>query len=278
MLESGVSQVKMKSNSKRYSTPALEKGLDILELFARERSGMTKSDVARSLNRTVQEVLRMLRCLEERGYISIGEDERFSLTLRLFKLVNEYPPVHRLASEALPIMQALAHELNQSCHLGVLDGADIVIVAQVDSPRSPRLSVKLGSVVDLMHAATGYVILAHQPPEIFDRAVSEWRRRTNQSLPRDLKHHLSTIEKVGYEERASYEIHGVTNFSYPILDENGFAVAALTVPHLERIGDKPDHDAVHRSLAAAARELSDKIGGDGSTTAKSKRIGALGAG
>ena len=126
----------MKSVSRRYATPALEKGLDILELFARERSGMSKSEVARRLNRTVQEVFRMLRCLEERGYISIGEDEQFRLTLRLFKLVNEYPPVQRLASEALPIMQSLAHELNQSCHLGVLDGGEVIIVAQVDSPKS----------------------------------------------------------------------------------------------------------------------------------------------
>jgi DNA-binding IclR family transcriptional regulator len=254
----------MKSVSRRYATPALEKGLDILELFARERSGMSKSEVARRLNRTVQEVFRMLRCLEERGYISIGEDEQFRLTLRLFKLVNEYPPVQRLASEALPIMQSLAHELNQSCHLGVLDGGEVIIVAQVDSPRSPRLSVKLGSVVDLMHAATGYVILAHQPPEIFNRAITEWKKRARQQLPKDLLKHLSKIKNTGYEERASYEIHGVTNFSYPILDENGFAVAALTVPHLERIGDRPDHEAVHRSLADAANKLSEKIGGDGS--------------
>jgi IclR helix-turn-helix domain len=33
----------------RYPTPALEKGLDILELFAREPAGLTKSDVARRL-------------------------------------------------------------------------------------------------------------------------------------------------------------------------------------------------------------------------------------
>lgn len=264
----------MKSNNRLYATPALEKGLDILELFAREHGGLTKSDVARKLDRTVQEVFRMLRCLEERGYISIGEDERFRLTLQLFKVANDYPPIQRLASEALPIMHDLAHELDQSCHLGVLDGGEIVIIAQVDSPRSPRLSVKIGSVVDLMHAATGYVILAHQPVEVLDRAIAAWRHKTRQPLPRDLNHHLLMIKNIGYEEKASYEIQGVTNFSYPILDKNGFAVAALTVPHLKRIGDKPNHDAVHRSLAAAANKLSEKIGGTDSPSAKSKRSSA----
>lgn len=260
----------MKLTSKRYAAPALEKGLDILELFAREREGMTKSEVARRLNRTIQEVFRMLRCLEERGYISIDEDERYRLTLHLFKLANEYPPVERLASEALPIMYTLAHELNQSCHLGVLDGGEVVIIAQADAPRSPRFSVKLGAVVDLMHAATGYVILAHQSAEIVNQAVSAWQAKTRQPLPRNLKEHLARIKELGYEERASYEIGGVTNFSYPIIDENGFAVAALTVPYLQRIGDKPNNKAVHQSLAAAAHKLSKEIGGDAPQRQKSK--------
>jgi hypothetical protein len=43
-----------KSAVKRdYPTPALEKGLDILELFASTPGGLTVSEVARTLNRTV---------------------------------------------------------------------------------------------------------------------------------------------------------------------------------------------------------------------------------
>ena len=38
-----------KQAGRQYPTPALEKGLDILELFAREPNGLTKSDVARKL-------------------------------------------------------------------------------------------------------------------------------------------------------------------------------------------------------------------------------------
>ena len=42
-----------------YATPALGKGLDILELLARHPTGMTKSQMARELNRTVSEVFRI---------------------------------------------------------------------------------------------------------------------------------------------------------------------------------------------------------------------------
>src|ERR1700688_4455482 len=100
--------------SSRYPTPALEKGLDILELFASEPAGLTKSEVARRLGRTVSEIFRMLVCLEERGYISESRDgERFHLTLRLFELGQQYPPTKRLITESLAIMQRVTDELNQ---------------------------------------------------------------------------------------------------------------------------------------------------------------------
>jgi DNA-binding IclR family transcriptional regulator len=251
-----------KSAERRYVTPALEKGLDILELFARQPGGLTKSEVARQLGRTISEVFRMLSCLEERGYISQSqEDDRFRLTLRLFKLAQEYPPTKRLITESLPIMQHLTHEIRQSCHLGVLDGGHVVIVAQVDSPLNNGFYVKAGAVVDLMHAATGHAILAHQTEELSSRAIRLWSQQANSRPPRDLASHLAKIKQRGYEERESYEVQGVVNITYPILDDRGYAIAALTVPFLQRIGDPVNPGVVRRVLKEASTQLSAAIGG-----------------
>lgn len=252
----------MKTAKRRYPTPALEKGLDILELFAREPGGLTKSDVARRLNRTVSEIFRMLLCLEERGYIARSEDdERFRLTLQMFRMALEYPPTKRLVSEALPIMQDVVHDLNQSCHLGVLEGGQVVIVAQSDSPVSPGFYVKAGSIVDLMHAATGHVILAHLQPDLRARALEIWMHQTESHVPKDLDEHLEKIKMQGYEERDSYEIRGVINISYPVLDERGNAVAALTVPYLARMEDSTTPKTVRTVLSEASLKLSEAIGG-----------------
>src|SRR5450432_358649 len=102
-----------------YSTPALEKGLDILELFASSPGGLTVSETARMLNRTISEIFRMLLCLEQRGYLSqSGNREKYHLTPRMFRLTQEHPPTNRLISESLPLMHGVAYELRQSCHLG----------------------------------------------------------------------------------------------------------------------------------------------------------------
>jgi len=253
---------KVKSAVKRYyPTPALEKGLDILELFASTPSGLTVSEVARKLNRTVSEIFRMLLCLEQRGYLAQSANkERYHLTLRLFRLGQEHPPTKRLVTEALPMMHQVAHELRQSCHLGVLDGGHVVILAQVDSPESTGFYVKVGSKVDLMHAATGHVILAHQDQDSCQRAVEEWALETKKKMPTDLEEHLAKIRIRGYERRASYEVTGVVNIGFPILNAQGNAVAGLTVPYVKRIEDTIGIQEIIVSLRRASRQISEAIG------------------
>jgi DNA-binding IclR family transcriptional regulator len=226
-----------------YPTPALEKGLDILELFAGTPEGLTVSEAARRLERTVSEIFRMVLCLEQRGYLAQSQDsERYHLTLRLFRLAQEHPPTKRLVIEALPTMHQLAHRLRQSCHLGVLDGGHVVILAQVDSPESTGFYVKVGSKVDLMHAATGHVILAHQSEDGRRRAIEEWRAETKKRKPADLDEHLARIFARGFERRASYE------------------VAGLTVPFVKRLEDTVSLTEVIAAVREASQQISESMG------------------
>jgi len=246
-----------------YPTPALEKGLDILELFASTPAGLTVSEVARKLNRTVSEIFRMLLCLEHRGYLTQSANkERYHLTLRLFRLGQEHPPTKRMVTEALPIMHWLAHELRQSCHLGILDGGHVVILAQVDSPESTGFYVKVGSKVDLMHAATGHVILAHLSESACDRAIQEWALESKKKKPADLEDHLAKIRTRGHERRASYEVTGVVNISFPVLNSQGEAVAGLTVPYVKRIEDPIGIPEIIASLRTASQQISAALGAE----------------
>jgi DNA-binding IclR family transcriptional regulator len=262
-----------KTGKKRYyPTPALEKGLDILELFAATPEDMTVSEVARRLNRTVSEIFRMILCLEHRGYLvqSVNKD-RYQLTLRLFRLAQEHPPTKRLVTEALPVMHWLADELRQSCHLGVVEGSHVVILAQVDSPESTGFYVKVGSKVDLMHAATGHVILAHQSEDACERALEEWRLQTNKRKPSDLEQHLAKILARGYERRASYEVSGVVNISFPIMNVQGQAIAGLTVPYVKRIENKITTADVIAALRTASQRISEAMGATPTTVLTSQR-------
>lgn len=246
----------------RYVAPALAKGLDILELFASEPAGLTISEAARKLGRSVGEIFRMLVCLEERGYISqSASDERFELTLKLFELAHRHPPLERLVAEARPLMEQVAHETGQSNHLAMLSDGEVIVVAQVDAPVTAGFAVKLGARIDLLNTASGHLILAFQSLSIRDRSLAEWKKRTRQSVPRDLDRHLERIRKRGYEEMASYQVRGVTNIAFPVLNQHGEAIAALSVPFLPRIGDRVGPADVKSALREASRKLSSAVGG-----------------
>ena len=53
----------------KYRAPALEKGLDILELLSRQKRPLLISQMASLLERSVSEIFRMAMVLVERGYL-----------------------------------------------------------------------------------------------------------------------------------------------------------------------------------------------------------------
>lgn len=251
---------KAQETATSYATPALEKGLDILELLAHERDGLTKSEIARALQRTVSEIFRMLLCLERRGYIIETTADKYALSLQLYRMVQEHPPTERMLAEALPRMHALVEKVQQSCHLGVLEAGKVIILAQTNAPGSVGFYVKPGSAIDLMEAATGQAVLAHMPTEEIDRVLEEWRKETGGRVPSDFSRHLEKIRKRGYEKRASYQVRGVINISFPIFGARNVPVAALTVPYIQRMDGGLSIEEVEAATAEAAKAISAAIG------------------
>ena len=89
----------------RYRAPALDKGLDILELLAGIDGALTQAEIAKRLQRSPNEFYRMLDRLVRRGYVTRLDGDHYSLTLKLFGLAQLHAPVRRLVSYAMPLMR-----------------------------------------------------------------------------------------------------------------------------------------------------------------------------
>lgn len=249
----------------RYRAPALEKGLDILELLADRPEGLSQSEIARSLERSVGEIFRMLNCLVERGYLSIQRpSDRYILTLKLFELANRSAPLNRLLANAHSLMKELANEIQQSCHLVVVESGHGVVIAQVDSPSHIGFAVRVGTVMSLLTTASGHTLLAFQQSD--DRARILARRTEIDGRGFDapaLEHVLGPIRARGYEEMESTRTRGVHDVSFPIFNHRGAAMAALTVPFIERLDMAGDNTlaATRAALGRAAQRLTAALGG-----------------
>ena len=129
--------------------------------MADQAEGLTQTEIANGLGRSIHEIYRILLLLEKRGYIVRTQSDRFRLSLKLFELAHRHPPVNRLVECALPVMRELAANADQSCHLVVREGQNVLVVLQIDSPLPMRYSVALGSHFPMLETSSGAVLLAH---------------------------------------------------------------------------------------------------------------------
>ena len=245
----------------RYRAPALDKGLDILELLASQPHGLTRAEIVKEMDRSASEIYRMLERLVARQYVMRNPSgDRYALSLKLFALANMHPPLSRLINQALPVMDEFTRKAEQSCHMGVYDRGNVLISAQISSPSGWSFSVPRGARVGLLDTASGHLLLAYADPGSYQRMLAE-HTPLDGEVPiseAQLADTLSNIREQGYLERNSAQSFGVVDISFPILGPDKTALATLTCPYIRRIDRHigPDIDQVRQFLRDAAKTLS----------------------
>lgn len=246
-----------------YRAPAAEKALDILEFMAGQGgSGLTQSEIAAGVGRSIHEIYRVVQLLLGRGWLqTAGASDRLRLSARMFELAHQQQPLRRLTDIALPAMRGLADRTGQSCHLAVLEGDDILIVLQVDSPRRMRYGVAIGSRFPIAETSSGAVLLAFLPAD--ERDVLLTRLTSNNADPSaadKVRQMVETVGRNGMDQRPSMTVAGIYNIAYPVRDHLNRVAAALTLPYLPQFGQDPDLDAANRAVGETARLISDGLG------------------
>jgi DNA-binding IclR family transcriptional regulator len=249
----------------RYRAPALDKGLDILELLASVDGGLTQAEIAKRLDRSPNEFYRMLDRLVKRGYVTRPEGDRYSLTLKLFGLAQLHAPVRRLVSYATSIMRELAETSWQANQLVVFDRGNAVVIAQQEAPHYWGISIRVGSHISLFDTGSGHVLLAFRSPEERQMMIAE-HLRSNEEMKQspDFFARLDQVRDRGYEMMASLQTAGVYNLSAPVIGPDGRGIAALTIPYITLVNapTAPDITKTIALLQAAAAKLSELAGSD----------------
>jgi DNA-binding IclR family transcriptional regulator len=245
-----------------YSVPAAEKTLDIIEFMAAHPDGMTLTELAGALGRSVHELYRVILVLEARGYLyRRANSDRYRMSLKLFELAHQMPSVRQLTDSALPIMQGLAPAAQQSCHLAVLSGHEALIVLQIESPLPMRYSVMLGAKFAFDETSSGVVIYAYSSERVREQ-LDAWLRHDGRSEDeiKQVAARAAAIIAAGCEVKQSLAVGGVTNISVPVFDYLGHVVAALTVPYMPQRAATVPLDQARDFAIEACRAISTNLG------------------
>ena len=234
--------------AERYRAPALDRGLDILEVLATEAQGLTRAEIVKALGVSVSQIYRMLERLVARGYVTrLDGSDRYALTMKLFLISTSHPPVRRLVAQAQPKMDDFAREMQQSCHLVVPEHGSAVILAQASPVSHWEFRARVGARMDLFTTGSGRTLLAFQHPDRLDEMLGIWGVRDAEASLRQIEGELHAVRQAGVRVGPSAQVVGVTDISVPVRGPGGDAVAVLTCAYFEHPGD----DRQARRLDAA---------------------------
>jgi DNA-binding IclR family transcriptional regulator len=241
--------MKEKEENSNYSAPALDKGLDILEALCQCENGLTQQEIAARLGRNLGEIYRMLNCLVQRNYVA-NYGNVYTLTSKLFQLSHFHPPTYRLLTEAMPIMEELSRDVSFPCDLRVYNNGVQTVIAAIQPPNGLGFMTRVGSEIAVAPSASGLVLIAFQDPSIMELRIQESLPNKSEAEIDNFKQVLKEVKTNGFASIQSNQFAGLHAMSFPILDINGFAIAAITVPMLARIDG---------TQQATLREVEDKL-------------------
>ncbi|PVM90513.1 IclR family transcriptional regulator [Caulobacter radicis] len=246
------------AKKREYRAPALEKGLDVLELLAAHRGGLTLAQISAALDRSSSELFRMVQVLEARGYVGRAADEDgLVLTNKLFALGMTRAPAKDLLEAALPEMRASCQATGQSCHLAVASGDQMVVVARIEAPGDQGYSVRVGYRRKIVEATSGLVLFAFQPERVRERWGGQLRDGATKAAWETFLTAAAQARKDGHVQAASYVTSAVIDLSVPVHGADG-VVAALTCPYVDTPSaiSMPDTIAnLQRHAAAISAEI-----------------------
>lgn len=243
-----------------YAAPALEKGLDILELLAGAAAPLSTRAIAERLGRSKAEIFRMVYVLVERGYLDRDAEDRLRLTNRLFELGMRTPRPRQLAEIAIPVMERLSEETGQSAHLVVVNQGETVVIATTTGDADISFALRLGYRRPALEATSGLLVLAFQPASARRRMLAESMDRLGQGIDQaSILGLLEAIRRDGSRVSENRDVEGVTDIGVPLLGPDGRAVASIVVPHLRRHGTASPIKDILAALRKAGAEISAQL-------------------
>jgi DNA-binding IclR family transcriptional regulator len=198
---------------KAMSIAVLDKTFTILEVLARTGRSLSLAELAEECRMPKPTVYRILRSLRDLGYIEqLDRGGEYRLSERLESL-RAYSRDEAVREKALPLMQELHKQFDETVNLGLLEGIYIRYAHVIETTQALRWIVKPGAR-DLFHTtALGRAIVANLPAEhqtrLLAKACATQSVRGRVAMRTKLERELSATRARGYAFEEQETVQGV---------------------------------------------------------------------
>jgi DNA-binding IclR family transcriptional regulator len=206
--------------------------LHVLNQFSYTDRVLGPSELARRLGLPKSVVHRLVSTLAAEGFLEPVAGGQYRLGVHLYELGSLVVHGIELREVAHPILQRLRNATNETVHLAILDGTEVVYIERMESQATLRLFSRLGTRMPAHATSSGKVILAFGPPETVDAVLANKLRRLGPrtiTTRAGLLDALAKIREDGYAATVEESEVAVSSVGAPIFGYEGRVVAALSV-------------------------------------------------
>ncbi len=211
------------------SSQTVLRALALLEAVAEGKHNLESLAAAVSLSRSTAH--RLLSTLVRAGYLRHEPREGYTLGPRLIELGFKAHGQLHLPSLARPHLEWLAQVSQETVHLGVLDGPDVVYIDKVPGTRGLQMASYIGARMPAQATALGKALISTLPEEKWPEHFTPGLKRTPHTIA-DLsrfREEIVHVTRCGYALDLEENEPGIRCIAAPIRDGSGRGVAAVSI-------------------------------------------------
>lgn len=242
-----------------YFLKTLANGIDVLQLL--QDRPLTQDQISGLLHLPVAVTYRIVRTLQDKGFVSRHPDGTVALTLAVWEMgmsARTSPDVRLAVSHQV---SDLMEAFGETVHLSVYDAGDVVYIDKWDGTNPLRSYTRLGGRSPAYCVATGKALLAFQPAEEIQRLLhGGLKRHTARTVvnPDLLRIQLNSIHRGGISINTGELNSEVGGLAVPLRDSKGVVAAlGLSGPAERMLTNRPEYE---EALRQAARHIEEELG------------------
>lgn len=252
--------VRVAGNARDPGVSVASRLLALLAVFDEKTPELTLSELADGAGLPIATAHRMVRELVDWGALVRGEDGRYVVGRRLWKLGLLAPDQADLREIASPFLHDIYGATLATVHLAIRDGDQVLYLDRLAGHASVPAVSRVGARLPLYATGVGKVLLAYAPREVHDRVLGNLTRITAYTVthPGKLDSELRRVHREGYAQTVEEMTLGACSVAVPVRGEGERVVAALgiVVPSIGR-----DRARLVAALQVAARGIERSLRG-----------------
>jgi DNA-binding IclR family transcriptional regulator len=226
----------------RNGVSSVTQAIRLLKSFSEGDTEIGITMLAKRLNTSKSTAYRLASALASEGLLEQNkETEKYRLGIALFGLGTLVRSRLNVSAEGRQSVIDLREATDETVHLAILDGRDVIYVYDLESKQAIRMHSKLGARKPALCTAEGLAMLAFEEEAAVAPLIEqgfEPRTPTANTSPAYLRAALAQVQRDGFAQETEQCEMGMRSIAAPIFGANRRVAGAIGLAGpMQRLSD-----------------------------------------